>query len=69
MTQKQLLGLYFSEEEARTFLPIHVQNLPGNSTPLLEQAPDGLWEIYVEIHYGSLLRNEESCQVEVHARR
>ena len=56
MTQKQLLGLYFSEEEARTFLPIHVQNLPGNSTPLLEQAPDGLWEIYVEIHYGSSAR-------------
>ena len=57
MTQKQLLGLYFSEEEARTFLPIHVQNLPtSNSTPLLEQAPDGLWEIYVEIHYGNSAR-------------
>jgi len=57
MTQKQLLGLYFSEEEARTFLPIHVQNLPaGNSTPLLEQAPDGLWEIYVEIHYDNSAR-------------
>ena len=69
MTQKQLLGLYFSEEEARTFLPIHEQNLPDTSTPLLELAPDGLWEIYVEIHYRSLLRNEESCQVEVLARR